>query len=149
MVTLKPARHGTVTRFNTGCRCDKCTAVPDKATLSASEHAKQWRATNVEARRAYKAQWESTHPEIVRLSAWATEQRRRELPPTVETVEYARILLADSCSHCGGPGGGIDHIIPQSCGGGGDWDNLTATCGSCNSQKYNKPLLAFMLAKVG
>lgn len=31
----------------------------------------------------------------------------------------------------------IDHILPQSCGGGDDLDNLQCMCKSCNRSKGN------------
>lgn len=148
-IALRPARHGTVPRYNTGCRCEKCAAIAiDSLRPNASEHAKQWRAANKARARVVKERWEVAHPEAVRLSAWATEQRRRGLPPNEDDVAYAKILLGDMCSYCGGIAGQIDHIAAQTCGGGGGWDNLTAACGRCNSQKHTKTLLHFMLDRV-
>jgi 5-methylcytosine-specific restriction endonuclease McrA len=56
-------------------------------------------------------------------------------------------LLRDPCSYCGGTAGEVDHIIPRSKGGSEDWDNLTATCRSCNARKRTIPLLTFLLRR--
>ena len=62
---------------------------------------------------------------------------------------YEIILLGDPCSYCGGPAGvgfgGPDHIDPFIYGGGGEWENLTAACRSCNSSKGDRPLLLWLI----
>ena len=32
----------------------------------------------------------------------------------------------------------MDHVIPKSCGGLRDWDNIVTACHSCNSKKANR-----------
>lgn len=134
-------RHGTQSKYAVGCRCDGCRSANAAA-------AKSWRHANRDKAYAAKVKWMSEHPGVARRSAWASEQRQRGYEVTAETVEFAGVLLADPCSYCGGAGGGIDHIIAQSQGGEGQWGNLTATCGSCNSRKHTKDLLQFLLAEV-
>lgn len=134
-------RHGTPSCYGSGCRCDEC----KKAN---SEYLKRWRVENKEKYYAGMKRWQDAHPESMRLSEWAAGQRYKGLPPTPETVQYAKILFADPCSYCGATGEAIDHIVARSRGGDGDWTNITAACGSCNSQKYNKSLLHFMLGRV-
>lgn len=58
---------------------------------------------------------------------------------------YVAVLLSDPCSYCGARCEVIDHIEPVSRGGVGAWENLTAACKSCNSRKWAKPLLLFLL----
>ena len=36
----------------------------------------------------------------------------------------------------------FDHVIPRSKGGGTNWENIVAACGSCNRKKANKSLKA-------
>lgn len=63
-------------------------------------------------------------------------------------LDYARLLLSDPCSYCGGAGGTIDHIVPIAKGGTNDWWNLTAACKSCNSGKCALELLEYLLRRV-
>lgn len=39
------------------------------------------------------------------------------------------------CVYCGGPANTIDHVIPQSKGGGTTYDNCVAACSPCNRKK--------------
>lgn len=72
--------------------------------------------------------------------------KRRGVRPDDEAREYIAILLNDSCSYCGGPGGEIDHITPVADGGSGEWPNLTSACRRCNARKNDRPLLSFLAA---
>ncbi len=42
------------------------------------------------------------------------------------------------CVYCGGPPEHLDHVIPQSKGGGHDIRNLVTSCARCNLSKNNK-----------
>lgn len=55
--------------------------------------------------------------------------------------EYRAALRADPCAHCGELAGTLDHITPRSAGGGDSWENLTASCLSCNARKGTNTLL--------
>jgi hypothetical protein len=46
------------------------------------------------------------------------------------------------CRYCGGAEGGIcvDHVVPLSCGGTNDPDNLVVACIPCNSSKSDRLL---------
>jgi 5-methylcytosine-specific restriction endonuclease McrA len=134
-------RHGTSSCYNGGCRCDNCRE---------ANHAylRKYRSTNKERISQATKRWRSANPDAVKLSGWAAEQRQAGLPPTDETIAYAGILFADPCSYCGASAGAIDHIVPRLRGGDGEWTNLTAACGSCNSRKHAKPLLRFLLERV-
>lgn len=63
---------------------------------------------------------------------------------TAEGAEYARVLLTDPCSYCGGPGGEVDHVTPIARGGDGSWLNLTSACRSCNGRKHKFTLLTYL-----
>lgn len=42
------------------------------------------------------------------------------------------------CAYCGGRGNTVDHILPQSRGGGTTWENTVLACGSCNNRKRDR-----------
>ncbi len=44
------------------------------------------------------------------------------------------------CQYCGAKANTIDHIIPRCRGGGDTWENLVASCQSCNFKKANRDL---------
>ena len=54
------------------------------------------------------------------------------------------LMLRDkfSCQYCGKGGASLtlDHVIPQSKGGGNSWTNLVTACSSCNTKKGDKTL---------
>jgi hypothetical protein len=52
------------------------------------------------------------------------------------------VLLRDRkiCVYCKGKADTIDHIVPQSRGGGSTWENTVACCFRCNQKKDNKTL---------
>ncbi|MDQ2717506.1 MAG: HNH endonuclease [Chloroflexota bacterium] len=85
---------------------------------------------SIEARRL-----ELERPVIVQLLA-NVRVPRVALQPT-----RSNILLRDdeTCQYCGKRGRDLtlDHIIPRSRGGPGTWENLVASCKSCNGKKGN------------
>ncbi|TNM50187.1 HNH endonuclease [Nocardioides albidus] len=42
------------------------------------------------------------------------------------------------CAYCGSPATTIDHVLPQSRGGGWTWLNTVAACGACNGRKGSR-----------
>ncbi|GAA4639870.1 HNH endonuclease [Actinoallomurus vinaceus] len=42
------------------------------------------------------------------------------------------------CGYCGGRGNTVDHILPQSRGGGSTWENTVLACGPCNNRKRDR-----------
>jgi 5-methylcytosine-specific restriction endonuclease McrA len=42
------------------------------------------------------------------------------------------------CGYCGGRGNTVDHIVPQSRGGGTTWENTVLACGACNTRKRDR-----------
>lgn len=80
-------------------------------------------------------------PATVRIGGyrrWSTDERA-----------YAEVLRGDPCSYCGAPTEAIDHIGARARGGEHAWGNFTAACKSCNSTKSARPLLTFLLGRVG
>lgn len=90
----------------------------------------------------------------------------RDFTLTALRANYRTVLARDPCAYCGARdvrlgwelessfpgcshwrwvivGSHRDHISPRA-PGNDVWDNLTATCRSCNSSKGKKPLLLWM-----
>lgn len=68
---------------------------------------------------------------------------RSKAQHTVVSLSRSNILLRDryQCQYCGsGRDLTIDHVVPQSKGGGNTWENLVTCCASCNSKKGSKSL---------
>jgi hypothetical protein len=80
-------------------------------------------------------------------------QRRGSGRPSAAAValrrQYKRVIQADPCGLCGGPGGTIDHVEPKVLGGLNSWSNMSGACTVCNRVKDQRGLLEFMLAGRG
>jgi 5-methylcytosine-specific restriction endonuclease McrA len=78
-------------------------------------------------------------PSVIRLRGRAPVARQRVLP-----LSRSAVLARDAytCQYCGLtlPAGRltIDHVLPQSRGGGWSWTNLVAACPACNAAKANR-----------
>jgi 5-methylcytosine-specific restriction endonuclease McrA len=78
-------------------------------------------------------------PLVIRLVTYVHVPQRWKLP-----VSRRAILARDGhcCQYCGRSGRGaemtVDHVVPRSLGGKGEWDNLVAACGPCNHRKGNR-----------
>lgn len=76
-------------------------------------------------------------PTIVRLHQYrhVTHRAGRSRFPS-----FAQIKLRDGrrCAYCGGHGDTVDHVIPRSRGGSGEWDNLVCACRACNNRKADR-----------
>jgi len=79
---------------------------------------------------------EFTPPSVLRLY----HQVRRPRPEL--RLSRRAILARDNytCQYCGQSSRDmtIDHVVPRRLGGGAAWDNLVASCKSCNSRKGDK-----------
>jgi hypothetical protein len=81
-------------------------------------------------------------PSIIRVYKYV-KQHINKVPLTRENV-YKRDNY--ECVYCGS---GVvktltlDHVIPQSKGGGNSWDNLVTACKRCNSEKADLTLEEF------
>ncbi|HKG36289.1 MAG TPA: HNH endonuclease [Solirubrobacterales bacterium] len=85
-----------------------------------------------------------------------SERMSMDRPTVIRLVSYVRIprdahrrkitrkavLARDSwtCQYCGSskPGLTVDHVIPRSRGGKSVWENIVASCASCNRRKGNR-----------
>jgi hypothetical protein len=117
--------------------------------------AKAWHAANPEKAREAKRRWREKNrsywrqlrqrfPEKVRARGTRRNRLRRSGRDRT-SYAYGEILRNDPCSYCGGVAGQVDHIQAVTEGGSNEWTNLTASCRSCNGQKWTKPLLMFLL----
>jgi 5-methylcytosine-specific restriction endonuclease McrA len=124
--------------------CGDCRSQRQRARVNA--HAASPARRELARERAKR--WAKANPErAAACSARQTVRRRarQRLVPVEDTAEYRRILGGDPCSYCGGTMQHVDHIDALSRGGGDVEDNLTASCRSCNSAKWAKPLLVYLL----
>jgi 5-methylcytosine-specific restriction endonuclease McrA len=85
-----------------------------------------------------------------------SERMALERPVVIRLITYVRVprdvhrrkitrkavLARDSwtCQYCGQrkPGLTVDHVIPRSRGGTSAWDNIVASCATCNRRKGNR-----------
>lgn len=88
-----------------------------------------------------------------------SERMALERPIVIRLITYVRVprdvhrrkitrkavLARDSwtCQYCGRGGSGrtgltVDHVIPRSRGGESVWENIVASCASCNRRKGNR-----------
>ena len=77
-------------------------------------------------------------PEVIRLVTYV------RVPRDVHRRRITRkaVLARDgwTCQYCGSgrPGLTVDHVIPRSRGGESVWENIVASCASCNRRKGNR-----------
>ena len=85
-----------------------------------------------------------------------SERLRMERPHVIRLITYVRVprdahrrkitrkavLARDAwtCQYCGAqkPGLTVDHVIPRSRGGKSVWENIVASCATCNRRKGNR-----------
>jgi len=113
------------------------------------EKQREWRKRNIERERSrhrrYWARLRELRPEQHREKGRRANARARKVPMDQLASEFAAVLRADPCCYCGSHDRlTIDHIEPVALGGTSDWDNLTASCKSCNSSKHTRRLLEFL-----
>lgn len=44
-----------------------------------------------------------------------------------------------TCQYCGNGASSLDHLVPKVLGGSDAWENLVASCGTCNMRKGDAP----------
>ena len=73
------------------------------------------------------------------------DRRRRLNERTSETLAYMALIRTDPCAWCGqrqpGRMADADHIQPLLRGGQDRWENMTASCASCNRGRKAQSLL--------
>ncbi|MFD0689399.1 HNH endonuclease [Actinomadura fibrosa] len=76
-------------------------------------------------------------PRVLRLVRYvAMRWRHGRRPPWSKRGVYLRDR--GRCGYCGQRGNTIDHVHPQSRGGGNTWENTVLACGRCNNRKGDR-----------
>lgn len=75
-------------------------------------------------------------PRVLRLVKYIAEKWMYGTPRWTR----GRLLARDkhTCAYCGAKAGTVDHVFPESRGGGKTWLNTVAACKPCNNVKANR-----------
>ena len=76
-------------------------------------------------------------PSVIRLRQFVRVPHRHRVPLSRRAV-FARD--GHRCQYCHRPAENIDHVVPRSRGGTHTWENVVASCRSCNSRKEDRLL---------
>ena len=74
-------------------------------------------------------------PAVIRLNHYVRVPYRSRVPLSRRAV-FARD--GHKCQYCNRAAENIDHVLPRSRGGPHSWDNVVASCRSCNSRKEDR-----------
>ena len=74
-------------------------------------------------------------PSVIRLVHFVRVPYRSRVPLSRRAV-FARD--GHRCQYCNHPAENIDHIVPRSRGGQHSWENVVASCRSCNTRKEDR-----------
>ncbi|QGF20245.1 HNH endonuclease [Gordonia phage Sixama] len=79
-------------------------------------------------------------PRTIKLKRYVHIEYRVVVLDEHSAATLAQILRRDKnrCGYCGEFASTVDHIFPQSRGGGNTWGNLIAACFDCNQLKADK-----------
>ena len=84
-----------------------------------------------------------------------SERRAIPVPTVVRLVHFVRVPFRASaplsrravfardghrCQYCGGAAENLDHVVPRSRSGPHSWENVVASCRSCNARKEDRLL---------
>jgi 5-methylcytosine-specific restriction endonuclease McrA len=82
-----------------------------------------------------------------------SERRAVPVPTVIRLVHYVRVPFRATaplsrravfardhhrCQYCSRPAENIDHVVPRSRGGPHTWENVVASCRSCNARKEDR-----------
>jgi 5-methylcytosine-specific restriction endonuclease McrA len=76
-------------------------------------------------------------PRVLRLVRYVTMRWRHGRRPAWGKRGLCR-RDRGLCGYCGMWANTVDHVVPQSRGGGTTWENTVLACGSCNSRKRDR-----------
>jgi 5-methylcytosine-specific restriction endonuclease McrA len=109
------------------------------------------RQAHPERYRLRAARWRANHPDVVQAQQQRRRARRRNAPGRGVTNEQWAGIVAEHgrrCAYCGALSQlHMDHLDPLSRGGDHDVTNVLPACQRCNSSKYNKTLLLWMVTR--
>ena len=74
-------------------------------------------------------------PSVIRLDHFVRVPYRNRVPLSRRAV-FARD--GHRCQYCNRAAENIDHVVPRSRGGPHAWDNVVASCRSCNARKEDR-----------
>lgn len=74
-------------------------------------------------------------PTVIRLVHFVRVPFRSTAPLSRRAV-FARDR--HRCQYCGRPAENLDHVVPRSRGGTHSWDNVVASCRTCNARKEDR-----------
>jgi 5-methylcytosine-specific restriction endonuclease McrA len=74
-------------------------------------------------------------PSVIRLHHYVRVPYRNRVPLSRRAV-FARD--GHRCQYCNRAAENIDHVVPRSRGGAHAWDNVVASCRSCNARKEDR-----------
>jgi 5-methylcytosine-specific restriction endonuclease McrA len=74
-------------------------------------------------------------PSVIRLVHFVRVPHRNRVPLSRRAV-FARD--GHRCQYCNRTAENIDHVVPRSRGGPHAWENVVASCRSCNSRKEDR-----------
>ena len=79
-------------------------------------------------------------PVVIRLTTYVKIPRDAHRRKITRRAVFARDRW--TCQYCGSERGSltVDHVIPRSKGGPSSWDNIVASCTSCNRRKGDRLL---------
>lgn len=79
-------------------------------------------------------------PFVVSLVEFVYDPYAAFLKSNSEIATKRAILTRDeyTCAYCNGKADTVDHVMPQSRGGGNTWTNLVAACKRCNNKKADR-----------
>jgi 5-methylcytosine-specific restriction endonuclease McrA len=76
-------------------------------------------------------------PSVIRLHHFVRVPYRSRVPLSRRAV-FARD--GHRCQYCNRAAENIDHVVPRSRGGTHSWENVVASCRSCNARKEDRML---------
>ena len=86
-------------------------------------------------------------------AVFRSERRTVPVPTVIRLVHFVRVPFrataplsrravfardAHRCQYCGSGAENLDHVIPRSRGGPHTWENVVASCRSCNARKEDR-----------
>jgi len=126
----------------------KAYAQSENQKEKANERAKKYYLANKDKVKKQTKKWRKDNPEKYKAQNIRNKIQRRGYGTPTESDIIFTFQQYTVCVYCLSDSNlTIDHIVPLSCGGSNNLDNLCIACGPCNSSKGNKPLLLWLCSK--